>query len=226
MAITYLQKKFVAPALPTYPPNYDQRQQDQVNYALRLYFNNLDNYLTTISGPLGGGVLGIPHIAASDTTDQYASADNTATLVLWNNADSINGFTLDPTGYATPQVSGIYKITYSLQFANTANAAHDVWVWLEVNGGTQVPRSTTKFTIPARKSAGVPSYLVAYSEVTFEIDAGDAIRLFWATDLAYNPVGPVDGVYMEYLPAQTSPFAHPEAPSAIGSITFVSASTT
>lgn len=223
--ITYLIKKFVAPALPTAPINYDQRRDDQLNYSLRLYFNLLDNYLATISGPLGGGVLGIPHIAASDTTDQYASADNTATLVLWNNADSINGFTLDPTGYASPQVSGVYKITYSLQFANTANAAHDVWVWLEVNGGTQVPRSTTKFTIPARKSAGVPSYLVAYSEVTFEIDAGDAIRLFWATDLAYNPVGPVDGVYMEYLPAQTSPFAHPEAPSSIGSITFVSALT-
>ena len=223
--ITYLIKKFVAPALPTAPINYDQRRDDQLNYSLRLYFNLLDNYLATISGPLGGGVLGIPHIAASDTTDQYAAGDNTATLVLWNNADSINGFTLDPTGYASPQVSGVYKITYSLQFANTANAAHDVWVWLEVNGGTQVPRSTTKFTIPARKSAGVPSYLVAYSEVTFEIDAGDAIRLFWATDLAYNPVGPVDGVYMEYLPAQTSPFAHPEAPSSIGSITFVSALT-
>lgn len=224
MTASFLNKKFVAPALPTYPVEYDQRQQDQVNYALRLYFNLLDGYLASISGPLGGGLLGIPHIAASDTTDQYA-VTNTATLVKWNNADSINGFTLDPTGYATPIVSGVYKITYSLQFANTANAVHDIWVWLEVNGGTQVPRSTTKFTIPARKSAGVPSYLVAYSEVTFEINAGDAIRLFWATDLAYNPVGPVDGVYMEYLPAQTSPFAHPEAPSSIGSITFVSALT-
>ena len=222
---TYLIKKFVAPALPTAPPDYDQRRDDQVNYALRLYFNLLDNYLATISGPLGGGVLGIPHIAASDTTDQYAGGNNTATLVLWNNADSINGFTLDPSGYAAPAVSGVYKIDYSLQFANTANTAVDVWVWLEVNGGTQVPRSASKFTIPARKSAGVYSYVVAYSSVTFEVDAGDAIRLYWATDLAYNPVGPVDGVYMEYLPAQTSPFAHPEAPSSIGSITFVSALT-
>lgn len=223
--ISYLLKRFVAPALPTYPLDYDQRQGDQHNYALRLYFNNLDNYLATISGPLGGGVLGIPHIAASDTTDQYAGGNNTATLVLWNNADSINGFTLDPTGYASPAVSGVYKIDYSLQFANTDNIAVDVWVWLEVNGGTQVPRSASKFTIPARKSAGVYSYVVAYSSVTFEVEAGDAIRLYWATDLAYNPVGPVDGVYMEYLPAQTSPFAHPEAPSSIGSITFVSALT-
>lgn len=214
--------KAKAPSLPIPPFEYDQRQQDQFQNALRLYFNRLDSFLVELSGSSGGGLLGFPHIAASDTTDQYASGDNTATLVKWNNADSINGFTLDPSGYASTNFAGVYKITYSLQFANTANAPHDVWVWLEVNGGTQVPRSTTKFTIPVRKSAGVPAYLVGYSEVTFEVNASDAIRLYWATDKAYNPVGPVDGVYMEYLPAQTVPFAHPEAPSSIGSITFVS----
>jgi hypothetical protein len=214
---------FRAPSLPLPPPDYDQRREDQFANALRIYFNQLDSSNYDLSANTGGGLLGFPHIAASDTTDQYATASNTATQVLWSNADSINGFILDPTGYAAPDLSGIYKITYSLQFANTANQAHDVWVWLEVNGGIQVPRSTTKFTIPARKSAGVPSYLVAYSEVTFEVPAGDAIKLFWATDQAYSTTGPVDGVYMEYLPAQVSPFAHPEAPSAIGSITFVSA---
>jgi hypothetical protein len=38
-----------APALPTAPFEYDQRQQDQFQYALRLYFNRLDNYLTQLS---------------------------------------------------------------------------------------------------------------------------------------------------------------------------------
>jgi hypothetical protein len=213
---------FRAPSLPLPSFDYDQKQQDQLSNALRLYFNRLDTSLYALSTNTGGGLLGFPHVAASDTTDQYAGGNNTPTLVLWNNADSINGFILDPSGYAAPDASGIYKITYSLQFANTDNAVHDIWVWLEVNGGTQVPRSTTKFTIPARKSAGVPSYLVAYSEVTFEVAAGDAIKLYWATNQAYNTTGPVEGVYMEYLPAQTVPFACPAAPSSIGSITFVS----
>lgn len=211
-----------APNLPLAPLQYTPQYIEQLTNALRLYFNTIDNDLIGLFGPLGGAYLNIPHIAASDTTDQYAAGDNTPTLVKWNNADSINGFILDPSGYAAPDKTGVYKITYSLQFANTANTAHDIWVWLEVNGGTQVPRSTTKFTIPARKSAGVPSYLVAYSEVTFEVTGGDAIRLYWATDKAYSTTGPVDGVYMEYLPAQVTPFAHPEAPSSIGSITFVS----
>lgn len=223
--ISYLIKKFVAPALPTYPPNYDQRQGDQHNYSLRLYFNNLDNYLATISGPLGGGVLGLPHIAASDNTDQYADGDNDPTVVEWSTLDSGNGFTLAAPGTATCAVSGVYKITYSAQLANTANAAHDATFWLKVNGAN-VTNSSTIFTIPARKSAGVPSYVAAYSEVTFVVNAGDEIELWWATDLAYNTTGPVDGVYIFHDTAQTSPYSRPAVPSVIGSITFVSALTT
>jgi hypothetical protein len=47
-------KKFVAPALPTAPAEYDQRRDDQLNYSLRLYFNNLDNFLAAISTPQNG----------------------------------------------------------------------------------------------------------------------------------------------------------------------------
>jgi hypothetical protein len=38
-----------APALPLAPLEYDQKQQDQFQYALRLYFNRLDNYLAELS---------------------------------------------------------------------------------------------------------------------------------------------------------------------------------
>jgi hypothetical protein len=34
-----------APALPTAPADYNQKQQDQFAYALRLYFNQLDGFL-------------------------------------------------------------------------------------------------------------------------------------------------------------------------------------
>lgn len=221
--ISYLQKKFVAPALPTAPLEYAQTREDQLVYALRLYFNLLDNYLASLSGPTGGGVLGLPHIAASDDSDQYATASDTPTRVLWSNVDAGSGFTL-ASGAATALVSGTYKITYSLQLANTANAVHDATVWLRVNG-VDVARSTTYFTVPARKSAGVPSYTCAYSEVVFPMNAGDYVELYWATDLAYSTVGPVDGVYMFADPAQTTPYVHPSTPSSIGSITFVSALT-
>lgn len=168
-----------------------------------------------------GAGLTFPHIGASDTTDQYAAADNTPTLVAWNTLDSSNGFTL-AAGAATATYAGKYKIDYSLQYANTDNTQHDVDVWLRVNN-VDVAGSTTKFSIQARKSAGVYTYIAAYSSIIFTLAAGDNVKLYWATDKAYNSVGPVDGIYMEYLPAQTVPFAHPSIPSSVGSITFVSA---
>ena len=47
-------KKFVAPALPTAPVEYDHRRDDQLNQNLRIYFNNLDNFLVAISTPQNG----------------------------------------------------------------------------------------------------------------------------------------------------------------------------
>jgi len=210
-----------APNLLVAPIVYDQRYIDQLTNALRLYFNQIDNVTGTVLGPDGGKYIQNPHIAASDTTDQYADGDNDPTIVKWNTLDSGTGFTLNPSYTATCLESGVFKIDYSLQYANTANAPYDVVVWLKVNGN-DVARSASKITLPSRKSAGVPSYVLMYSTVTFEVETGDEIGLWWATDKAYNTTGPVDGVYMEYLPAQTSPYPHPSAPSAIGAITFVS----
>jgi hypothetical protein len=215
-----------APALPLPPIKYEQAQQDQFQNALRLYFNRLDSFLSELSGNQGGGLLGFPFISASDSTDQLATASNTPTVVTWNTLEGGNGFTLSAPGSATALVSGIYKITYSLQLTNTDNSAHDAAVWLKINTGAgfvDVPRSTTIFTVPARKSAGVFSYVCAYSEVVFTLNAGDEMELYWATNQAYDTSPATDGIYIEAIAAQTSPYARPAIPSALGSITFVSA---
>lgn len=212
-----------APNLPIGPVEYTQRYQDQFNNILRLYFNEIDNITGVLLGNNPGQALNFSHIAASDSTDQYAGGNNTATVIKWNTLDSGYGWTLSPPGMATADNAAVYKITYSLQFINTANDIHYVTVWLKVNNSDLV-NSATKFAVPARKSSspGEEGFLCAYSEITFEINAGDEIELYWATDQAYNPTGPVDGVYMLHDVAQTTPFARPAIPSAIGSIVFVS----
>lgn len=216
-----------APALPVAPNEYDRAQQDQFENALRLYFNRLDNYLANLStaGGSGGSQLYFPYISATDSTAQYATAANTPTIVQWDLMEVGSGFTLNAGYTATATYSGVYKITYSLQFANNDNAAHDCIVWLRLNGSTSaadVARSSTIFTVPARKSAGVPSYVCGYSEVEFEVAAGDEIGLWWGTDQAATSGG-ATGTYIYYRAAQTLPMPYPATPSAIGSITFVSA---
>ena len=210
-----------APNLPVAPNEYQARHQETLTNVLRLYFNQIDNATGALLNVNGGQFVQFPHISSSDSTDQYASANNTPTLVLWNTLESISGFTLNPGGYAVADQNGIYKIDYSLQFVNTDNVSHDAFVWLQVNGSVAA-NSSIRFTIPARKSAGVYAFVVAYSSIVFEVPKDSEIRLWWATEKAYNPVGPVDGVYMEHLPAQTVPYVRPANPSAVGSITFVS----
>jgi hypothetical protein len=214
-----------APNLLVAPIVYDQRYVDQLTNALRLYFNQIDNGMAFLLSDTGGSTLSLPFVAASDSTDQLATASDTPTVVAWNTLEGGNGFTLNAPGSATALVSGVYKITYSLQFTNTDNAAHDAAVWLKIDTGSgfvDVPRSTTVFSIPARKSAGVFSYVCAYSEVVFSLEAGNELELYWATNQAYDTSPATDGIYIEAIAAQTSPYARPAVPSAIGSITFVS----
>lgn len=218
-------EKFRFTNLPIPPAEYSPEHVRQMIRVLELYFNQLDS-LTPLQAEYfkgRGDKLLFPHIAASDSTDQIATGNDTATVVNWNTLDSGYGWTLNSPGSATADYAGIYKITYSLQFINTANAIHYVDVWLKKNN-TDVVNSTTIFHVPARKSAsaGEEGYLAAYSEITFEVAVGDEIELYWATDLAGNPTTPTEGVYMLHEAAQTTPFARPAIPSAIGSITFVS----
>ena len=220
-------KNFTAPALPLPAQNYDLLSESDKIRTFRLYFNLLDRYLNDLTTIINGGGPGLgllmPHIAASDSTDQYATADDTPTVAAWDTLNSGYLWTLNSPGSATAQVAGVYKITYSLQFANTDNAAHDATVWLK-NNNVDIPDSTTQFTLPARKSAGVPSLNCGYSEVVFEVAAGDEIELYWATEQAYD-AGVQDGVYIFADTAQTTPYARPAIPSAIGSIVWVSGPT-
>jgi hypothetical protein len=219
-------EKFRHSPLPRPRPEYSEEQMFQMIRVLELYFNQLDSQ-TPLQAEYfrgRGDKITFPHIAASDSTDQIATGDDTPTVVKWNTLESGSGWTLNSPGSATADYAGVYTIRYSLQFINTANAIHYATVWLKVNN-VDVANSASIFTIPARKSAspGEEGYVVGYSEATFTVDAGDEIELYWATDLAGNPTTPTDGVYIFHDAAQVSPFARPAIPSAIGSISFVSA---
>jgi hypothetical protein len=221
-----LVKKFIAPALPLPSDVYDRRTADELVRALRLYFNLMDRYfvdtiLDAFNGGLGGNTITLPHIAASDSTDQHTT-DDTATVVNFNTLDSGFGWTLNSPGSATAAVAGVYTIRYSLQLANTDNAQHTATAWLQKNSA-DVANSATSFSVPARKSASIPGFTTAYSEATFAVNVGDEIELYWATDKA-NVISPAaDGILLFHDAAQASPFARPAIPSVIGSIAWVSA---
>lgn len=223
-------EKFKAPPLINPPNEYSREYFLQFIRLLELYFSRLDSLTPNQAESYralvfhGGGYgLKLPHIAASDSTDQYATNNDTATVVKWNTLDSGYGWTLNSPGSATAQYAGVYTIRYSLQLKNNANAIHFATIWLRINGVNLV-NSSTKFLIPARKSssAGEEGYVCAYSEATFVAAVGDEVELVWATNQRATSSG-TEGVYIFHDAVQTTPFSRPAIPSAIGSISFVSA---
>ena len=171
-----IQKNFAAPNLPLFKNAYNRLDQDQFSNALLLYFNLLDRYLVdtvldAFNGGLGGNTITLPHIAASDSTDQHTT-DDTATVVNFDTLDSGFGWTLNSPGSATAAVAGVYTIRYSLQLANTDNQQHTATAWLQKNSA-DVANSATSFSVPARKSASIPGFTTAYSEATFAVNVGD-----------------------------------------------------
>jgi hypothetical protein len=209
-----------APNLLIAPTQYTAGYHEQMNNALRLYFNRVDAGNSALYGTLGGQFLNFPHVSASNSTDEYALGDDTPTIITWDTLGEFAGFTLNADNTATAPVSGKYKIDYSLQFANNDSSQHEAYVWLRVDG-VDVPNSCSLFSLQTRRSDAIDSYLVAYSSVLFKMLGGQKISLHWATDKAAVSGGAL-GVYLESVPAQTTPYPRPANPSACGSITFVS----
>ena len=142
-------KKFVAPALPTAPIEYDQRRDDQLNYSLRLYFNLLDKLLTDIvavvtdpgivypDGTLQTTAWEPSYIEAYDRTASIA-IPTTPTLLIPNSflPPVSEGITYDPlTGEFTFQYDGVYSLSISLNIRGS-NAGQVVYVYAQRNIGS------------------------------------------------------------------------------------------
>jgi hypothetical protein len=207
------------PNLISAPEEYSKNREEQLANELRLYFNRLNTNINIIADTAGGAAISFPHIVAYADADIFAGGDDTPTIVAFNNVSDNVGFSFNTDGTANALFSGTYSIEYRLQAVNTDNAAHNVVAWLQVNG-VNVADSATKYSVPARKSAGVYTYNVLTSFVSWTSLENDNFALYWATEQAYD-VGVQDGIYLEAIAAQTSPYALPETPSAYGLIQYI-----
>jgi len=83
-----------SPNLLVSPKDYDRLYQEQVNNALRIYFNQLDNvFQTLLSNSPGGAYIRFPYGSFQDTTVQTAPA-NTAQVIRLNTSSLTNGTSL------------------------------------------------------------------------------------------------------------------------------------
>jgi len=228
--------KFRFPPLPNPPPRWDAQYMRQVLRVMENYFSQLDSRTPnnaesyTADNFYGGFFHGdgtniqVPYNQFSSNVDQAAVAIDQAYAVelettVFTDGISITGPNDTRITFSSP---GIYALTFRLAFQNPTNDAQTIDVWFRYNDGTgavDVPDSNSRFTVPPRKSAGVPSHLIAGAAFTgFAGAAGVYVEIMWrVSDIQ---------VTMEHLPAATysagvTP-AIPATPSAIVQANFVS----
>jgi hypothetical protein len=202
----------VPPSLPLGTDKYERRYQDQFANILRLYFNQLQNALTEITGNAGGKYLAFPYGAFSDFTDQTTTI-NTATLMGLSVTDFSNEVSLQTGSKITVANAGVYNLQFSVQLQNLDNAPQDVFIWLKQNG-TDITGSTGLVGMPARKSAGVPFHDIKGWNYFLSMNAGDYVQIYWSTTS-------VDLTIQTY-PASGSP-TKPSTASVVATLSFVSA---
>ena len=200
------------PSLPLGTDKYERRYQDQFANILRLYFNQLQNALTEITGNAGGKYLAFPYGAFSDFTDQTTTI-NTATLMGLSVTDFSNEVSLQTGSKITVANAGIYNLQFSVQLQNLDNAPQDVFIWLKQNDA-DITGSTGLVGMPARKSAGVPFHDIKGWNYYLNMNAGDYVQIYWSTTN-------VD-VTIKTYPASGTP-TKPSTASVVATLSFVSA---
>jgi hypothetical protein len=209
------QNRIINPAPPNLPlgtDQYERRYQDQFTNVLRLYFNQLQNALTEITGNAGGRYLAFPYGAFSDFTDQTTTV-NTATLMTLDTTDFSNGVSVVANSKITVEYAGIYNLQFSVQLQNLDNAPQDVFIWLKQNDA-DITGSTGLVGLSARKSAGVPFHDIKGWNYFLNMNAGDHVQIYWSTTDA--------DVTIQTYPASGTP-TKPSTASIVATLSFVSA---
>ena len=200
------------PSLGFAPAAYEQRHFSENYGSLNTYFRRMIGVLGSLFGPMGSKFLNTPHGAFHDNTDQVAANTTTAYPVVFSTTDISNGVTLASGSRLTVAVDGIWNVQFSLQVKNTTNDGQDFDVWFRKNG-TNIENSNSRFHIPARKSGGDPSHIIAALNFFASMVATDYIEIMYCvTDV---------GVSLEHFAASASP-TRPVVPSAIATVSFVS----
>lgn len=209
----------VQPRLPAAPVEYSAQYQEQYSNVLRLYFNQLEGLLNSLSDETGGRFIRFPYGAFSSDQDQTTTA-NTATLMTLNTTDFANGVSIS-SSKITVANAGLYNLQFSVQLESTDVAPQDVYIWLRQgnDGGSSsdITGSTGIVGMPARKSAIDPFHAIYGWNYFINMAANDYVQIYWSTTSA--------NVTIQYYAASGTP-TKPSTQSVVATLSFVSAPST
>lgn len=175
-----------------------------------------DIYATSLYGD--GRHVYTPYNQLISTSDQTATYTNAAYAVTYDTSDFPDGISIASGSRITFANKGVYAITYSIEFEGDNTATETIDIWLRYKG-TDIVNSNSRFGIPARKSAGVKSSLIAVTPIMVDVVAdNDYVEIMWRVSDTSISIKH----YAAISASGTTPDI-PATPSVIVSITFISA---
>ena len=160
-----------------------------------------------------------PYTVLQSSANQTLPAIDQAVAVTYTINDFPDGISIGtPSSRIVVSYKGVYQFTFSLQFTSTSTGTELINVWFRKNG-TDIADSNSQFSIPARKSAGVPSGVIAVTPFAFNLSANDYIEIVWNSTATTTSL---QNIAAKTYSAGNNP-AIPATPSAIVAIQFISA---
>jgi len=193
-----------APNLPIAPVEYRQLYQDQLLNALRLYFNQIDNFAQPFSSNTGGAFLKFPSGSFQDNTSQFGStvypSPISFTQIDYSNQIILDDTTASFTGARTATTLTVSAITGTLTVGShlfgtgyesavvTASITNNIMTVTGVTSGTlavgQYLVNGVDLAAGARIAAlitgtgGVGTYLVNIPDATLENIASTTVTAY------------------------------------------------
>lgn len=106
-----------APNQPIAPVEYAQLYQDQFSNALRLYFEQLDNFTGVLMQNSGGRFISFPYLSAYDTSNQYDGSTTIPYAVRLSDTALSNGISVTSRNFV-----GVGSITLTTMTITSINS--------------------------------------------------------------------------------------------------------
>lgn len=173
------------------------------------------------TGLVGGGDTTLhkhayPYGAFQSTANQTVSTINTPTRVALDTTDFASGMNLVIGDGIHVTNAGLYNVQFSIQVTNADTQIHDLDIWIRkgASGGTASDvAGTASVCSVVGTHGGQPGYQFNAANFFIRFNAGDFIEFWWSTNSTQ--------VTLQALPAITTPFTSPAAPSAVVTLTWV-----
>ena len=152
-----------------------------------------------------------PYGSFSNNSDQTSPSVGSTAVVVYDTTEESSGVYLASSSRLYVRNYGVYNVQFSLQLVNKDNVAQYADIWFRVNG-TDVPRSASRFDIPARKSSSDWGHVVGTVNIFVELQAGDYVEIAGTTSSTL--------IGLETYPADTV-IPRPAIPAAIVTIQYI-----